>query len=228
MVDGKAQVTDMQAGSEELSLVARIAAGMRAMLIAGEWKPGVKLAENELAQRFAISRNTLREVFRLLTSQGLLDYIPNRGVYVASPDPTDVIDIYRAREVIQMGAIRAGDPSHPAIGRMEEITLMSAAARDAGEWERVGTLNMEFHREMVALADSPRLSQAFDLLLAELRLVFGQLDDGAHLHEPFIAMNADIIAALASGDRETAIARMEAYLVKSERAVLAALQRRRG
>lgn len=220
-------MTDIRTSEEGLSLVARVAAGMRAMLIAGEWKPGVKLAETEVAQRFAISRNTLREVFRLLTSQGLLVYIPNRGVYVAAPDPADVIDIYRARAVIQMGAIRASDPSHPAIARMQSLTRQSAMARDAGDWARVGTLNMEFHREMVTLADSPRLSQSFDLLLAELRLVFGQLDDGAHLHEPFIAMNADLVAALAAGDRAAAFERMDAYLMKSERAVLAALQRRK-
>ena len=215
-------------GEEELSLASRVAAEMRAMLTAGEFSPGQRLSEIDMAQRFSISRNTLREVFRLLTSQGLLTYIPNRGVSVAAPDVSDVIDIYRARAVIQNGAIRLAAPTHPAMARMDELARESERARDAGDWRRVGTLNMEFHRAMVALADSPRLSQGFDLVLAELRLVFGQLDDGAHLHEPYIAMNAALVAALKAGDRAAALERMDAYLLKSERAVLAALQRRKG
>lgn len=218
----------LQAGEEDVSLVSRIATEMRAMVTAGEFLPGQKLAEAEVAARFAISRNSLREVFRLLTSQRLLTYIPNRGVYVAAPDAADVVDIYRVRAVIQKGAIRLADPTHPAMADMEAVVRQSEAAGQEGDWRRVGTLNMEFHRAMVALADSPRLSQGFDLVLAELRLVFGQLPEGAHLHEPYIAMNADLVAALRAGDGAGALERLEAYLLKSERAVLAALQRQKG
>ncbi|WP_227667102.1 GntR family transcriptional regulator, partial [Klebsiella pneumoniae] len=41
--------------------------------------PGARLSERELTSQLDISRNTLREVFRLLTQEGLLRYQPNRG-----------------------------------------------------------------------------------------------------------------------------------------------------
>ncbi len=207
-------------------LAEQVAAEMRGMLIAGVYGPGEKLSEQQVAQRFDISRNTLREVFRLLTSQGLLAHIPNRGVFVAAPDEAAVLDIYRVRGVIQTGAVRAATRSHPALARMAALTEKAAAARDRGDWAEVGTLNMEFHRAMVGLCDSPRLSTCFDLVLAELRLIFGQLGDDGHLHEAYVAMNASLIRTLQAGDLDRAEAELELYLLKSERSVLTALQRR--
>ncbi len=56
------------------------------------------------------------------------------------------------------------------------------------------------------------LSARFDLVLAELRLVFGQLEDSAHLHEPYIELNASLVAALELGDTAAAISQPENIL----------------
>ncbi|KQV33643.1 MULTISPECIES: GntR family transcriptional regulator [unclassified Rhizobium] len=221
-------MTNKPGQDDEQSLVAKISADIRRLLISGEFKPGEKLSEQQMASQFGISRNTLREVFRLLSSQGLLTHIPNRGAFVAAPDEADVIDIYRVRSVIQKGAVQAASPGHPALARMWALAAEAETARADDDWRRVGTLNMEFHRAMVELCDSPRLSAGFDLVLAELRLVFGQLEDTSHLHEPYIALNVTLLEHMERGDTVAALAALDAYLVKSERSVLAALQRRRG
>lgn len=213
---------------DEQSLVAKISSDIRRLLISGEFAPGEKLSEQQMASQFGISRNTLREVFRLLSSQGLLNHIPNRGAFVAAPDEADVIDIYRVRGVIQKGAVQAASPGHPALARMRALAADAETARADDAWRRVGTINMEFHRAMVELCDSPRLSAGFDLVLAELRLVFGQLEDTSHLHEPYIALNVTLLEYMERGDTVAALEALDAYLVKSERSVLAALQRRRG
>jgi DNA-binding GntR family transcriptional regulator len=108
---------------------------------------------------------------------------------------------------------------------MAALVAEGEARQAGGDWQRVGTANMEFHRAMVELCDSPRLSAGFDLILAELRLVFGRLEDTAHLHAPYVALNAALLARLEAGDRAAALAGLDAYLVRSERSVLAALQR---
>lgn len=211
--------------TDERSLATKVAADFTHMLIAGEFAPGEKLSEQQIAGRFGISRNTLREVFRILASRGLLCQIPNRGAFVAAPDAASIIDIYRVRSVIQKGALQAATVSHPAIARMGVLVAEAGKAQAAGDWERVGTSNMEFHRAMVELCDSPRLSAYFDLVLAELRLVFGQLSHTQHLHEPYIALNAALVDLLRRGETGRAAAELDAYLLKSERSVLAAVQR---
>lgn len=210
--------------ADEQSRATRVASLMRDMLIAGSFSPGEKLLEQQLALQFGISRNTLREAFRLLTSQGLLNHIPNRGVFVAAPDEAAVVDIYRVRSVIQKGALQAATRGHPALARMARLVEEGHAAQAVGDWQRVGTVNMEFHRAMVELCDSPRLSASFDLVMAELRLVFGQLADTAYLHDPYVALNAALLAMAEAGNNEQAVQALEAYLLKSERSVLAALQ----
>lgn len=214
------------ADTADQPLTEQIAGKIREMLISGELSPGAKLSEQQIAGQFGISRNTLREIFRLLTSQNLLVHLPNRGVFVATPGEAAVVDIYRVRHVIQKGAVQAAVPSHPALRRMREQLAQTGRAREAGDWRRVGTINMEFHRSMVELCDSARLSACFDLVLAELRLVFAQFEDTAHLHEPYIALNAELLASLEAGDINAASRRLDTYLLRSERSVLAALQRR--
>lgn len=212
---------------DDQPLATQTAAKIREMLITGELLPGTKLSEQQISAQFGISRNTLREVFRLLTSQSLLTYIPNRGVFVATPDEATVVDIYRVRRVIQKGAVQIAVPAHPALERMNALLEQAVLAQGKGDWRQVGTINMEFHRAMVELCDSTRLSACFDLVLAELRLVFAQLEDNAHLHESYIALNAELLGSLQAGNNEIAAHQLDRYLLSSERSVLAALQRKK-
>ena len=209
----------------ERSLAMRVAAQMRDLLIAGDFAPGEKLSEQQIATRFDISRNTLREVFRLVTSEGLLEHIPHRGIFVASPDEAAILDIYRVRRVIQGGAILASTPRHPAMARMRACIERAHAARKKSDWQLVATENMAFHAAMVELCDSARLSACFARVLAELRLVFGQVDEAAFLHEHYIGLNAELLDLLAAGNIGAASATLDTYLLKSERAVLGAFLR---
>ena len=117
---------------DEGSLVVVTARRIRDKLIAGDLPSGRKLSEAGLAGELGVSRNTLREVFRLLTSQRLLTYIPNRGVFVAAPHEGAVIDIYRVRMVIQKGALASATPGHPALARMREIAEPSVSSGHGG------------------------------------------------------------------------------------------------
>ncbi len=212
---------------EEGSLASKAAGRIRNMLIEGYFGPGEKLSEVQVAGLLGISRNTLREVFRILASQGLLTQVPNRGAFVAAPDEAAVIDIYRTRRVIQRGAVHAATLGHPALARMRALVVEAEDMRRAGNWQAVGTLNMDFHRAMVEFCDSARLSACFDLVMAELRLVFGQLADTGHLHEPYVELNAALYKLLLEGRTAEALSLLDHYLIQSERSVLAALHRRR-
>lgn len=69
------------------------------------WKarylPGDKLNEVEVAAQYDVSRNTLREAFATLAAEQLLVRIPNRGVFIATPDVEYIMDLYRARAIIK-------------------------------------------------------------------------------------------------------------------------------
>ncbi len=207
------------------ALAPRLAEAIRDRLISGELKPGQRLSEAALSADFAVSRNSLREAFRLLTKDGLLQHEPNRGVFVATPSMASIIDIYRVRRLVECQALSNAYPNHPAVARMRAAVETARAASKLNDWTAVGSENMKFHAAIVDLADSERLTGFYAQIAAELRLSFGLLKEPELLHAPYVEMNAAILEKLVSGDPRGAAAALEAYLLQSERTVLAAFSR---
>lgn len=198
---------------------------LRQSIIDGDFAPGSRLSESALAERFEVSRNTLREAFRVLAEQGLVEHIPHRGVSVAAPTIADVIDIYRARRVIECTALRQAEPEHPAVQKMKDALAEAERHLPEEEWRRVGSANMAFHGAIVDLADSPRLARTYRDVAAELRLVFLEIDDPRSLHEPFVRKNRGVLDALLERGPAAAADELERYLISSERTVLGAFSR---
>lgn len=207
------------------SLNERVADMVRQKIVQGEFVPGQKLSEAALSENLDISRNTLREVFRSLTKEGLLKHAPNRGVFVATPSIASIIDIYRVRRMIECQALAQAYPYHPAKKRMREAVDHAKTCRDAGDWQGVGTANMDFHMALVGMADSERLNSFFSHLLVELRLAFGLLNDPEFLHAPYVSMNQRIMEMVEADQMAEASAALNDYLVHSERIVLAVYAR---
>jgi DNA-binding GntR family transcriptional regulator len=207
------------------SLVEQVAARLRDQVTGGALVPGQRLSESRLAGELDISRNTLREVFRLLTREGLLRHEQNRGVFVAVPSMASILDIYRVRRLIEIPAVEQAWPRHEAVARMHSAVETAEGRREKLDWRGVGSANMEFHAAIVALTDSPRLVAFFAQVIAELRLAFGLLDSPEQLHVPYIERNREIHHRLAEGDPAGAARLLEEYLAHSERAVMAAFAR---
>lgn len=209
-------------------LAQRVADAIRGKLIAGELKPGQRMSEAALTATFDVSRNTLREVFRLLTMEGLLRHEPNRGVFVSTPSLGSIMDIYRVRRVIEGRAMAGAYAKHPAVDAMREAVDAAFACRAAADWRGVGSANMLFHAAIVELADSQRLNVFYAQVAAELRLCFGLFSDPEFLHAPYIDLNAAILSELEAGRPREAAAMLDEYLLQSERTVLAAFGRLAG
>ncbi|WP_313074136.1 GntR family transcriptional regulator [Melaminivora sp.] len=207
------------------SLADTVAHTIRQQLIHGELRAGQHLSEAQLSQQLDISRNTLREVFRILIKEGLLHHAPNRGVSVVVPSIADIIDIYRVRRLIECQSLEKAWPLHPAHKQMQRAVEDGQQASQARDWRAVGTANMAFHAAIVALADSERLSAMFEHLAAELRLAFGLLDDPEYLHAPYVDHNARLLQLFMEGQTGAAARELEGYLVQSERMVLAVYAR---
>lgn len=207
------------------SLAEMVAAQIREQVIHGGFSPGQHLSEAELSDSLEVSRNTLREVFRVLTKEGLLRHEPNRGVFVATPDMATIVDLYRVRRIIQVEILEQAFSGHPAVRKMREAVERAKEAREAGDWLVVGSADLAFHGAIVALADSPRLDAFFSHVLAEMRLAFGLLSEPELLHSPFIELNEEILKLVELGKRAEAASRLEKYLVNAERLVLGAFAR---
>ena len=138
----------------------------------GPARPGTRLREEQVSAAFTISRNTVREAFRLLSHERLVDHTLHRGVHVRTVSPDDVRSMYLTRRLVEPLGLDAavGDPA--VLGELRRLVddAVDAAARE--DWEVLGTADIEFHRVLMSACSSPHLSTMFEQLLAELRLAF--------------------------------------------------------
>ncbi|MFD8572484.1 GntR family transcriptional regulator [Streptomyces sp. NPDC059639] len=194
------------------STAERVADILRSRIAEGFFPPGTRLSEDSIGGALGVSRNTLREAFRLLTHERLLEHRLNKGVFVRVLSIDDVVDIYRTRRMIECSVVRSlGEPPY-ALDRVAAAVEGGQRAAKARDWKGVSTANIHFHRELVALAGSERTDELMRSVLAELRLAFHVVDDPRRLHEPYLARNARIVRTLADGHRDEAEALLAEYL----------------
>lgn len=181
------------------STAERVSDILRSRISEGYFAPGTRLSEDSIGGALGVSRNTLREAFRLLTHERLLVHELNRGVFVRVLTVEDVEDIYRTRRLVECAVVRGlGEPPYPLEGPAEAVAEGQRAVRE-GDWKGLGTANIHFHRELVALAGSERTDELMRSVFAELRLAFHVVDDPHRLHEPYLARNQQILRALEAG-----------------------------
>jgi DNA-binding GntR family transcriptional regulator len=205
---------------ERSSTAERIAAGLRSLITRGELPPGSPLREGALVQALGVSRNTLREAFRLLSQEGLVVHQMHRGVDVKRLDESDVRDIYRTRLSLELAAIeRSADLPKERLRPIRETVAESMAALAGKEWKQLATHDLIFHQHLVDLLDSQRISRFFEAVLAELRLAFAIPRDQESFLGPFVTWN-DKLCRLLEEDRQPECAQeMRAYLERAEQLI---------
>ncbi|MEV4452365.1 GntR family transcriptional regulator [Streptomyces mirabilis] len=208
------------------STAERVSDILRSRIAEGYFPPGTRLSEDSIGGALGVSRNTLREAFRLLTHERLLVHELNRGVFVRVLTIDDVEDIYRTRTLVECAVVRGlGEPPYAVDDLAQAVADGQRAARE-GDWKGVGTANIHFHRALVALAGSDRTDELMRSVFAELRLAFHVVADPRRLHEPYLARNREILKTLRAGDRDEAERLLAVYLDDSLTGVVEAYARR--
>ena len=108
---------------------------IRDAILKGTMKPGERVSEPELAERFGISRTPIREAFRQLESEGYLEVIPRKGAVVASLSERDIEEFYAIKILLEGFAAKmaAEKLTEKDIDRLESINeRLKKVAADGG------------------------------------------------------------------------------------------------
>ena len=146
------------------SVVDQVHAELLERIVAGELPPGSRLRQEALADELGVSRTPLREALARLVSEGLVEFVPNRGATVASRDFSDMEEAWRARLVIEPGAARlAAERREPAA--IERMGLSVVRQRSVADDVTASfALNRDFHLALVAASGNTHLLQFSELL----------------------------------------------------------------
>jgi DNA-binding GntR family transcriptional regulator len=137
--------------------------GLRSLILEGTYPLGARLGENELADVLGVSRTPVREALSRLSSEGLVEVLPNRGARVATWSPHDLENIYEIRALIEShAASRAAQTVRPAdLDRLSELCSAEEAEVRRPE-PRLGVirdLNRDFHSTIVYAVPNEKLQE---------------------------------------------------------------------
>ena len=146
---------------------------IREAILRGALKPGEKVAEPELAERFGISRTPIREAFRQLESEGYLTVIPRKGAVVTALSERDVEEFYAIKSILEGYAARmaASNLSVKDIDRLEAINDRLEQLARVGDVKTFFRVHNEFHELFIRAAGNEKLLE----LIGQLLMKFNRL-----------------------------------------------------
>lgn len=159
-------------------LVERIVEALLRRILHGDFAPNERLRQDDLAREFAVSQGTMREAFRKLEAQRLLESLPRRGVRVTALDAATEREVAAMRGALEVLAVRsiARPPGKDHLKFLESVLRRGDAAQDLFESEAA---NREFHVGLAKPCGMPRLIASIaELNLAYSRHVFASRERG--------------------------------------------------
>ncbi|MBR3785782.1 MAG: GntR family transcriptional regulator [Firmicutes bacterium] len=192
---------------------------IRDRILKGEYKIGEKIKENQIATEFKVSRTPIREAFKQLENEGLIDYIPNRGCFAKGFTRQDIEDIYAVRKALEIMAVewavsRISDSQIEQLKEQSELMEFYTAKKDS---DKVLELNSAYHEIIYDAAGSRFMAQilrSYKEYIEQTRKVI--LYEQAYLEE-ILREHKEILAAILAKDANAAKEAMSVHLAESQR-----------
>lgn len=147
---------------------------LRAAIIRGDYPGGEPIRQEDIAERFQVSRMPVREAMRLLEAEGLVTKQPHRGAVVARLDAEDALELFQIRAALEGVAVRRSFPAltDDQVGAIERAHAALEAADDTEKLAR----HSDFHLSLYAAAGARLQKMISDQLDAARRyhLRFGR------------------------------------------------------
>ncbi|NWG26130.1 MAG: GntR family transcriptional regulator [Pseudorhodoplanes sp.] len=184
-------------------------------IISGKFRPGDRLDESTLAERFGVSRTPIREALHLLAASGLVDVRPHRGATVAEASPDRMLEMFEVMGELEAmsGRIAARRMTAADFKRIEAAHAAGAKAETEGDCDRYYYNNEHFHFCIYEASHNSFLAEQAKVLHRRLqpyrRLQLRIRNRLATSHRE----HGEIVDALAKGDGERAADLLRRHVV---------------
>jgi DNA-binding GntR family transcriptional regulator len=186
---------------------------IRSLIVTGALSPGARLGQADLADRFGISRGSVREALRRLAGDGLVEFEVNRGFFVADSGLDDVRDRLEARLALEPGVARlaAERRSEMDLEVMLETIEAELAARTS---DAAHDASRAFHVAVAAATGNQAFVKLLDALwIADIgRRLLAQRRRSAEWQGSDVEEHRAIVEAIEAGDGERAARLMRAHV----------------
>jgi DNA-binding GntR family transcriptional regulator len=178
---------------------------LRETIIRQKIRPGERITELEVAERFGISRTPIREAFRQLESEGFLTIIPRKGAIVSDIKEQDIRDFYEIKGVLE------GYAARQAVTRMTEkdidrLILLNEEIRECAQRQDVSGMTRAhnaFHNLILESCGNHKIQQVVAGLVRQFLRFRFYVASLVHV-EAILREHSEIVAAIRERDAEKA------------------------
>ncbi len=192
---------------------------LRHGILSGRYPVGDRLQVTILSDQLGVSHTPVKIALNRLASEGLVERVPRRGMFVTRPSRKKVEEIQEVRLLIEIHAITVGTALataghladlHLEVDRYAE--LVDRRSIDGWSVERAAELNESFHEKIVALAGNEKLLEIWRSLQIQQQIV--RLNSLVPEPRPteVLAQHRSILDGLEAGDVESALRALEKHL----------------
>ncbi|HSO08265.1 MAG TPA: GntR family transcriptional regulator [Pelomicrobium sp.] len=191
-----------------------VAARLRDLITRGELSPGERLNERVLTERFGISRTPLREAIKVLSSEGLVELLPNRGAAVTRITRADAEDMFQVMAVLEAlaGELACQRATEDDIAEVRALHYQMRAHHARGELAEYFQLNQRIHEKIIDCARNAALTGVYRGLSGRIRRARYMANLSRERWDHAVEEHEQILAALTRRDGEQLKALLRRHL----------------
>ena len=147
--------------TDKYSLRGRVFNKLREDILSGKYQDHEELKEVAIGEELGVSRTPVREAFRQLELEGLIQIVPNKGAYVTGITAKDVKDIYMIRSSLEGMCARLATENitEEQLEELEENVYLASFHASKGHMEQMTELDNRFHHILYEACDSKMLEK---------------------------------------------------------------------
>lgn len=188
---------------------------LKQQIIAGERRAGEELKILPLAKEMEISTIPIREAFRMLAAENLVELRPRRSPIISHIDEKEIVEINQIRGALEPIVLADAVAQHTEETIAECSNLIDQYIQSTDLWERV-ELNRKFHMALLAPSKMNRsisiIVDQYDGItrISQFRVVEHESRAGVHNRE-----HEGILEAVQTGNAELAVELMSTHIDKA-------------
>jgi len=198
---------------------------LRKAILQGDFEPGERLIQEELAKALDVSRMPVREALRKLETEGLIELVPHRGAIVKPFNVQDIEEIYTLRAELESLAVSksVGSIKQEDIQKLENLTKQMKKSIEAEEFVEA---NIEYHRMLMKHCSWKRLLSFIETLWNGFpqqtpHMLAGQVDLSNQEHD-------EILNAVKDGDADRAASLLADHIKRTGKSLIESIHKSKG
>lgn len=199
---------------------------LRDLIVQGRLAAGTRLNERLLTGQFGLSRTPLREAFKVLATEGLVELLPNRGAIVSQMDLVRLADCLAVMGALEAlaGEFACRNATDGQIGEIRSLHHEMLANHARGDLAGYFKFNQAIHLKIVKYSGNNVLYNTYRQLNANVRRARYMANLSRERWDAAVREHGEILDALAARDVARIKSLLADHLAHKLSSVLAELQ----